>query len=501
LRLAAPAFALLLATLPALAQDLTSFEKRVSVKVLANGLTILVCERREAPVFSFFTHVDVGGAQEVPGITGLAHMFEHMAFKGTHRIGTTDWAKEKLALERVERAYAAWQSAARRPRPEPAAVAALAKAFRDAVAEADRYVLKDEFSQIVERHGGTGLNAYTNSDETGYFYSLPSNRLELWAHMESERFLRPVMREFYKERDVVLEERRMRTDSDPIGRLLEQYTATAYTAHPYGQPVVGWPSDLRTFSATDAQRFYEKHYVPANVTIAVVGDISAREVFALVEKYFGAWPAGPKPEPLRTAEPPQRALRTVTVRERTQPFYVEGYHKPAEHHPDDVVFEVIQDLLSTGRTSRLYRSLIRDKKIAAEASGFYGYPGRKYPNLFTLYAVPTPGHTPAEVQAAIRAELERLRSEEVTPAELKMIRTRVKARLLRSLASNQGLAMLLGRAQARLGDWREVFRRVERIDRVTKGDILRVAREVFVERNRTVAILESTRPAPAGGGR
>jgi predicted Zn-dependent peptidase len=492
----------LLAFSHARADDIAaSFEKRVTTRVLPNGLTVVVCERHEAPVVSFFTHVDVGGAQEVPGITGLAHMFEHMAFKGTDRIGTRDAPAERAALARVEEAYAAYDAERRREvGRDPKRVAELERRWKAAIAEADRHVIRNAYGEIIEREGGVGLNAFTSNDETGYLYSFPANRVELWAHLESERFLHPVMREFYKERDVVMEERRMRTESQPIGRLVEQFLATAFTAHPYGNPVVGWPSDLRSFSATDAMAFYRRYYVPSNVTVAIVGDVRAGEVLPIVEKYFGRWKGAPKPPPLRTVEPPQRAERTVVLRETAQPFYIEAYHKPEARHPDDAVYAVLQDLLSSGRTSRLYRSLVRDKRIAAHASGYNGFPGNKYPNLFAVFAVPTPGHTPALVQAAIRAELERLQKEEVSDKELRMVRSRAKAGLLRRLQNNMGLAIQLATAQARFGDWRELFRRVAAIDRVTKADVQRVARQTFVATNRTVGILESTRMAGAPGG-
>ena len=338
---------------PAFPQDLASFEKRVTTRVLPNGLTLIVCERPEAPVFSFFTHVDVGSDHEVPGITGLAHMFEHMAFKGTDVIGTTDYAAEKAALQRVEQAYTVYDRERRKGvGRDDKKSAELEKAWKDAIKEADRYVVPNAFGEIVDREGGVGLNASTGQDQTDYFYSFPANRLELWAYLESERFLKPVMREFYKERDVVMEERRMRTDSQPTGRLFEQFLAAAFTAHSYGRPVVGWPSDLRTFSATDAMDFYQRYYVPANIVVTVVGDVRAAEVVPLAERYFGRLPKGPKPEPLRTEEPPQRGERQVVLKETAQPFYVEGYHRPEGTHGDDAAFTVAADLLSSGRTSR-----------------------------------------------------------------------------------------------------------------------------------------------------
>jgi len=479
-------------------QDLASFEKRVTLKVLKNGLTVIVCERHEAPVFSFFTHVDVGSDREVPGITGLAHMFEHMAFKGTDKIGTTNYLAEKLALAKVERAYAAYDRERRKEvgRDEKK-MAEFEKAWKDAIAAADKYVVKEAFSEIVEREGGEGLNAFTSNEETGYFYSFPSNRVELWAYLDSERFLHPVMREFYKERDVVYEERRMSAESQPTGRLIEQFLATAFVAHPYGQPVVGWPSDLQSFSATDAQKFFQTYYVPPDMVVTVVGDVKPGEVLAIVEKYFGRLPARPRPEPLRTVEPPQNADRTVVLHEASQPFYVEGYHKPDARDPDDAVYDVIQDLMSAGRTSRLYRALVRDKKLAASSGGFNGFPGQKYPSLFVFYAVPTPGHTPTEVQAAVQEEIKRLKTEAVSEDELKMVKTRAKAALLRKLDDNQGLALELGTAVSLFGDWREMFRRVEKIDKVTAEDVRRVASKIFVESNATVGFLESTQMAGA----
>src|SRR5882672_4332107 len=316
-------------------QDLASFEKRITVKKLANGLTVIICERPEAPVFSFFTHVDAGSVQDPMGKTGLAHMFEHMAFKGTDKIGTKNYPAEKAALAKVETAYAAY--IAERDKTigrDENKLKELEKTWKDAITEADKYVKPNEFGEIVEREGGEGMNANTSDDETNYFYSFPSNRLELWAYLESERFVHPVMREFYKERDVVQEERRMRTDSSPIGRLIEQFITASFQAHPYHRPTVGWMSDLNSFSATDAQKFFDQYYIPSNMVIAVVGDVKASETIPLVEKYFGRLPTKPTPDTRTTDEPPQNAERRVVLRQAAQPFYIEGYHRPDLHDPD-----------------------------------------------------------------------------------------------------------------------------------------------------------------------
>jgi predicted Zn-dependent peptidase len=491
---------LLLAATATQAQDIASFEKKTTTKKLANGLTVIIMERPEAPVFSFYTHVDVGAAQEVQGITGLAHMFEHMAFKGTDKIGTTNYAAEKAALAKVEQTYAAYQKEnTKEVGRDPQKVAALEQEWRKAIDAADSFVVINEFGNIVESQGGVGLNATTDWDETVYFYSFPENRLELWAYLESERFLHPVMREFYKEREVVTEERRMRTDSSPQGRLIEQFLAAAFTAHPYGRPVVGWPSDLRAFSATDAANFYRRYYVPSNMVVAVVGDVKAETALPIIERYFGRIPAGPAPEPLRTEEPPQRALREVVLQDKSQPLYIEGYHRPRAADPDDAVYDVLSDLLSKGRTSRLYRSLVRDKQIAVAAEGG-SFPGNKYPSLFYFFAVPVHGKTAADMAGPIHDEIERLKTQDVSDDELKSVKTRAKADLIRGLADNQGLAIQLAEYQARFGDWRELFRQIQRIEAVTKADIRRVANKTFTDQNRTVARVETAAPSPAAAG-
>ena len=484
----------------ATAQDLASFEKRITVKKLDNGLTIIICERPEAPVFSFDTHVDAGSVQDPMGQTGMAHMFEHMAFKGTDTIGTTDYAAENVALAQVEKAYAAFIQERDKPfGRNDDKLKELQKAWQDAIAAAQKYVKPNEFPQILESNGAEGLNANTDLDETSYHYSLPENRLELWAYLESTRFIHPVMREFYKERNVVIEERRMRTDSNPIGRLLEQFVTAAYQAHPYHRPTIGWMADLNSFSATDAQHFFDKYYIPSNMVVAVVGDVNPSRSMPIIEKYFGQIPSHEKPDERTTTEPPQNSERRVVLYDRSQPLYLEGYHRPDYRSPDDAVYDAIADLMSNGRTSRLYRALVRDKKIASDSAGFTGLPGNKYPHLFAFYAFPLPGHKPQEMAEAIHHEIDRLKTEDISDEELKMIRTRAKANLLRGLDSNEGLASELALFQSRYGDWRELFHQVDNLEKVNKADIRRVANQTFVPTNRTVGIIETAAPPlPAG---
>lgn len=486
-----------LLAIPCLSQDLASFEKRVTVKVLPNGLTLIICKRPEAPVFSYFTLVDAGDANDPGGQSGLAHMFEHLAFKGSKEIGTTNYPAEKEALAKVEAAYQAYDSESRkRVGKDPEKLKQLKTAFEEAEKAADQYVIPNEFTEIAEANGASGLNAATSLDATQYFWSMPSNRLELWAFLESDRINNPVPRQFYRERDVVMEERRMRVDSNPQGRLGEEFLAAAYTAHPYHRPNVGWASELSQITATEAEAFHTKYYVPSNIIVAIAGDVSPTDI-PMLEKYFGAIPAGPKPDEIATVEPPQTAERSVVLKESTQPMYLEGYHRPDYHDPDDAVYDAIQDILSDGRTSRLYRSLVRDQQIAAAAEGFTGFPGDKYPGLFAFFAVPNQGHTTGEMRTAIHKEIDRLKTSDVTDEELAMFKTRARVNQLYGLGNNQGLAAELAYCQLRYGDWRELFNQLHKIDAVTKADIRRVANKVFVESNRTYAMVEHEAPKQA----
>ena len=487
-----------LASRPLPAQDLKSFEERTTVHKLANGWTFVLVRRPVAPVFSFVTLADVGSAQEVPGITGLAHMFEHMAFKGTPNIGTTDWPAEEKALAAVEQAYQAWQAERLSAKPDPVKLEPLRVAFKQREDEAERYVIKGEFDSILQREGAVGLNATTGADTTRFFYSLPANKLELFAYLESERFFRPVFREFYQERDVVQDERRYSVDSQPLGKLLEQLIGAAFVAHPYSHSTIGCTSDLESFTRTDAEAFYRTWYAPSNLLTVIVGDVDPQAAIPLLEKYFGRIPARPEPPRLRTVEPPQIAEKTIVLEDNSEPLYLEAYHKPASTDPDEPVWDALDLVLSNGRASRLYRSLVRDKKLAVSVSTFSGIPGTKYPHLWGVFVVPAQGIDLAKVKDAVRSELERLRSGDLTDSELARAKRRARASLLRDIQSNEGLARQLADAQRSTGDWREAFRYLDRMDAVSRDDVRRVATQAFVAANRTVGMVVRTAASASG---
>jgi predicted Zn-dependent peptidase len=449
---------------------------------LDNGMQFIVLERHQAPVVSFMTYVDVGGMDEPDGKTGIAHFLEHLAFKGTSQIGTTDAQKERQLLDKLDQLWAQQQAAT-----DPAAQKSLQAEFDRTEQQAQGYVEQNEFGRIVEQAGGVGLNATTSADATNYFYSFPSNKLELWMSLESERFLDPVFREFYKEKAVILEERRLRTENSPIGRLVEAFTDKAFTVHPYKRPVIGYVPDLKSISRPDVEQFFRTHYVPGKMTIALVGDVDAAEVKRLAQLYFGRFPAKPVPPNVQLVEPKQTELREATLSLPTQPIYVEGYHRSAMNHPDHVVYEAIASLLSDGRTSRLYQTLVQTEKIALTAESFNGFPGDKDPTLIMFYALTAPGHTIEQVQQALHDQVERLKTEPVSPEELERVKTQARAALLRSLDSNSGMAAAMAEYQVKTGNWRNLFKELDAIAAITPADIQRVAQATFTPENRTIA--------------
>ncbi len=481
------------------AQDLKAFEKRVTEFTLPNGLKFVVLERHDAPVVSFHTYVNAGSVDDPKGKTGLAHMFEHIAFKGTDTIGTTNWAAEKTVLAQIERAYD--QLEAERHKigtPDPKKLEALQAAVDQAIEKADAYVVPNLYPQIIEENGGVGMNAETQEDSTEYFYNFPANRVELWFYLESARFLHPVTREFYKERSVVREERRMRTESSPDGKLFEQMLATAMVAHPYREPTVGWGSDIDNLRAADAEAFFAKYYVPANMTIAIVGDVDPTKIKALAAEYFGRLAKHPAPPPIVTVEPRQEGPRSVSVASPAQPVELLAYHRPDQKSPDDPVFDVIADILSGGRTSIIYKDLVRDKRLSLDAGATATMPGGKYPNLFFFYLVPSQGHTAEENEKELDSVIANFKSTLVDDVTLARTKTKTRAGLIRQLDSNSGLAQLLSSFQANFGDWRKLFTSLDDIDKVTAADVQRVAREYLTPDNRTIA---TTYRAPEGGAK
>lgn len=483
-------------------QNLKEFEKKVTEFDLPNGFHFIVVERHDAPVVSFHSFVNAGSVDDPSGQTGMAHMFEHMAFKGTESIGTRNFAAEKAALDHAEAVYDRLEQLereadARHSRPDPKRLEALQRELEAAIEKANSFVIPNEYDRIVEANGGVGLNAGTGEDSTNYYYSFPSNRLELWFLLESERFYAPVFREFYKERDVVREERRMRVESSAQGLLIEALLSTAFAAHPYKNMPGGWASDIDNFRLKEAVRFYRTYYVPANITLGIAGDVDPKLARRLAEKYFGRIPAGPLPPRVRTVEPPQEGEKRVAVKSPAQPFLVMAYKRPDRNSPDDAVLDVIADVLAGGRTGWIYKDLVRDRQMALAAGADPESPGGKYPGLFLLYAVPNSGHTVEENEKAMSDVIRRITSEKVDAETLNRVKTKLRAGIIRKLDNNSGIAAELTANYVAYGDWRKLFTQIGEYDRITAEDVLRVARQIFVPERRTVAWTY----APAASGK
>ncbi len=481
---------------------LENLEAQVQSFTLPNGLRFIVVERHAAPVFSFETVVNSGSADDGLGTTGLAHMMEHMAFKGTAIVGTRDYRDEKPLLDREEAAWQALLDERRRgAHADSSRLRTLERAFADAQAASHADVVSNEFQKVIEQAGAQNWNASTRNDFTDYFYSLPSNRLELWALMEGGRMGHPVFREFYKERDVVYEERRMRTESSPVGRLVDEFIHAAFVAHPYGFGGIGYPSDLRSFTRTQGEEFFRRHYVAKNMTVALVGDVATPEVRTVAEKYFGDLSDAPLPPPIDTVEPEQHAERRVILEDPAQPFVILGWHIPAAGDPRYPAYEALADLLGGGDWARLNKTLVKDRKIAVRIQCGTGFPGAKYPNLFVIFIVPAAGQDPLKVEQAVYDVLDEIQTRKPFSAdELAGYKVRVRADKIETAADNAQLAGTLAQAQALYGDWHEFFRGQERVQALTTADLMSAMKGSMVRGNRTVGVIVNPAAASASTG-
>jgi predicted Zn-dependent peptidase len=368
--------------------------------------------------------------------------------------------------------------------------------------EQKQYIVKDELWETYLKNGASFLNASTGNDGTQYYVSLPSNRLELWTYLESDRLSNPILREFYSERDVVYEERRLRTDNEPGGKLEEQLYAAAFTAHSYNWPVVGWASDLETVLREDVEEFFYQYYSPNNTVIGVVGDVKFDQVVKLIDRYFSSIPPSEKPvPPVTTMEPPQTGERRISVEFDAEPRLAIGWHAAAGGGKDQEVFDIIASLLSRGRTSRLYKSLVEEKQLVTSARAYSYF--TRFPDIFIIRATPKAPHTIEEVEEAIYEEIERLRRDGPTDWELQRVTNQLDADFVRGLRSNFNLCYRIVDMQAKVGDWSYLLQLKDKRQAVTSDDIKRVLTEFFTEDNRTVAFLvkpeeKLSRAEPAG---
>jgi predicted Zn-dependent peptidase len=465
-------------------------EKKIIKTRLDNGLTVLMMERKFSPTVSLYIRYRVGAVDETRGRTGAAHFLEHMMFKGTPTIGTKNFAKEKKLLSQIEQVGQALDDERTKGnKADQKHVMSLAAQLKKLQNEHRKYYISNEIDRLYTENGGENMNASTGQDITTYFISLPSNKIELWARIESDRLLNPVFREFYTERDVILEERRQRVETSPDGKLYESFMNKAYKVHPYGLPIIGSQEDIAHLNQTAIRQIHQKYLSPEQIVIAVVGDIHPQKTLKLINKYFGRIPRGKHKPPSIPAEPPQTGERNVEVLLDANPSMIIGYHKPTAPSHEDYVFDLLETILSKGRTSRLYSSLVLKMQIAESVGVNNGTPAARYPNLFTIFARPRHPHTNDELREAILQELENIKNTPVPDEELAKAKKQLKMDYIKSLDSNSDLASILSYFELVQGDYRYFSNYLSVIDKLTAADIQAAAVKYLSAENRTIAIL------------
>lgn len=454
---------------------------------LENGATLLMVERHASPTVAAYISFRVGSVNETSEQRGAAHLLEHMLFKGTKTLGTKDYAAEKPLLQRIEEIGSRLDEEKIRPDSDDEKIRQLRAQLQELQQKHRQFVIKDEFARIYAQNGGVGYNAFTGKDLTTYLINLPANKLELWAAIESDRLQNAVFREFYTEREVVREERRRSYETNPQGMLYESLLAMAYKVHPYGEPIIGWASDIEQLRPDEIRNFFTSYYRPANMIITLVGDFQADAAITLVERYFGGLESGVPVPPVADREPEQQGERRVAINFDAEQQLMIAFHKPTMPHPDDYVFDVLMQVLTDGRTSRLYQSLVLEQELVTDV-GVYSAPGSRYDNLMVLRLSPRQSCTCREVEEAVYAELERLKKEPISQAELDKARKQIMTSFLRRMRSNSGLARMLSSYHT-LGDWHYLVNYADKLAAVTVEDLMAVAARYLHQDNRTVAVL------------
>jgi len=486
----------LMAAAPPEPQD-SGFKLPVEELVLPNGFRVLIVQRRDVPRVFCSLWWRVGSVNERTGVTGLSHFFEHMMFMGTDVIGTRDAKKDAELNATIEdvmgkiRDLKLARLEAKRRGAEPSAadeerLGALRKEYEAAVEEQKKIIIPEHLSKIFQANGGTGLNATTSYDRTNFFVELPANKIELFCWLESDRFLKPVFRSFYPERDVVKEERRMRTDSTPTGLINEAYRAMFWQALSYRWPVIGWMSDIDEYRLADAQRYYDTHYSAQNCTAIFVGDVNAAELKELCRRYFGRLKRFPGERPdIVTQEPEQTAERRLEAEADAKDEIAIEWHGPSAVHKDAAACDLMMSVFA-GRSGRLYRPLVEEKKLALEADSYFW--SLRYGGMLHLGVQPRSGVDPAQVEKALGDIVEELRRKGITDRELEKTRNQQMADLVRGLKTNNGIAQQLGYFET-VGTYQDFFGYAKALESVTAADVKRCAEQYLKPSGRNVLVI------------
>jgi predicted Zn-dependent peptidase len=460
-------------------EALSTLRKKVKSYVLSNGIRVVFYKRDvAAPTFSGVVSVRVGGVDEPLGRTGISHLFEHMAFKGTSTIGTKNFQLERPLLEEEARLKT---KLTRTPSDE--------KRLKEVEAQLENLWNGEAFTSLLEEQGAVGINATTSKELTTYFESMPKNRFEFWAWLESQRITDPVFRQFFKERDVVMEERRMRFEDNPEGQLYEKLLHTAFSEHPYRNPVIGYKQDIKVLKPEYLTKLHNQYYVGKNIAIGIVGDIDPEKGIQIIRQYFENIPQGVEPPRTKQVEPVQTDERSVRLHLDKEPLLVLSYHKPVYPHKDDAPITLLGEILSGGNTSILYERLVKQKRLVSDISYSEG-PGLAYPNLFSFTITPLFPNSADRILKVLDQELDVFLRTILTEDRLEIAKRSLAMDNLKGLESN--LSMAEGFAQSVLlhGRWDASIDWYEEMLRVTADDVMRVARTYMVPTNRTIGMIE-----------
>lgn len=465
-------------------------DARISEFTLTNGMRFIVSERRTVPVVSMHTYADVGAFDEVTGQTGLAHLLEHLAFKGTPRIGTTDFKKEAPLLDAMDNVFYSMLEA-----KSGNEVAKLQKRLDALLAEASALSVPNAYGALLSREGAVGLNASTTHDSTKYYCSMPANKLELWFALESERFLAPVFREVYSEKKVVLEERRLRVDNSPLGPFQEEF-ADRSLSNNYRRPVIGYERDIQRLGRKEVASFFAQHYGPSSLTVSIVGDVRPETVRKLAERYFGGWRSDGTPgaacnggaleEPLPVPE----GSRTLSVRSRAGPAVLRAYYRPCIRDiAATSALDVVNDTLTGSRSARLYKNLVLGG-AALSLSSYSSFPAEKHPGQFVVYGIPAPGRSAEDLDSLIQREIGGLCESGPTATELRRYTKAARMGLLEVLQANSALAGALASYKVLSGDWREICNDLERLETLTASEVAATAQRYLQPENSFVGYVQ-----------
>jgi len=485
-------------------EDVASRLKKSIKKIqFTNGLKLIMMKNTTSPTLALYAKFKVGSVDETKEIAGTAHLLEHMLFKGTENVGTTNFAEEKKfhillkatgsELDKLKLEKRNLEDSSKKvPSDLLERITRLERRLKDVETIQKKYIVKAEDTYIYEQHGQVGFNAYTSHDVTNYQIRLPANRLEIWAKMESDRLKNPILREYYTERDVIMEERRMRVENRGAGILREKYLALAFGEHAYGQPVIGYESNIPFLDVYETEDFFKKYYTPDNMVIAIVGDLDFDQTEEMIRKYFSDLKPSPdKKLGTRVKEKFNTGEKKVSFQYPGGSIYIMGWHKPAYPHPDSSVFDVIDSILTQGTSSRLYKRLVLNDKLVSSVDVWSSDPGERYSNLFSVYSQLNSDADPAKVESIIWEEIEKLKTENVSSEELQKIKNKMTSDFLREIDSNGTLADSLSYYELLTGNWEDLFLSYDKLNNITEADIKRVAAKYFVKENLTIGHLDA----------